>query len=61
METIVKKEHWENIYCTKSEQEVSWFQQYPKTSTDFVNLFSLNKNSKIIDIGGGDSHFVDAL
>jgi 2-polyprenyl-3-methyl-5-hydroxy-6-metoxy-1,4-benzoquinol methylase len=61
MEATTKKEHWENIYCTKQENEVSWFQQYPKTSMDFVQLFSLRKDSKIIDIGGGDSHFVDAL
>jgi 2-polyprenyl-3-methyl-5-hydroxy-6-metoxy-1,4-benzoquinol methylase len=61
METITRKEHWENIYCTKQENEVSWFQQYPKTSMDFVDLFSITKDSKIIDIGGGDSHFVDAL
>jgi 2-polyprenyl-3-methyl-5-hydroxy-6-metoxy-1,4-benzoquinol methylase len=61
METLQKKEHWENIYSTKTENEVSWFQQYPKTSMEFVGLFSLKKDSKIIDIGGGDSHFVDAL
>ncbi len=61
METVQRKEHWENIYCTKQENEVSWFQQYPKTLMDFVELFSLKKDSKIIDIGGGDSHFVDAL
>lgn len=61
MEATERKSHWENIYCTKAENEVSWFQQYPKTSMSFVELFSLNKNSKIIDIGGGDSHFVDAL
>ena len=61
MEATERKSHWENIYCTKAENEVSWFQQYPKTSMSFVEFFSLNKNSKIIDIGGGDSHFVDAL
>lgn len=61
METDEKKKHWETIYCTKQENEVSWFQQYPKTSMSFVELFSLQKDSKIIDIGGGDSHFVDAL
>ena len=55
------KEHWETIFNTKAEDEVSWFQPYPKTSMDFVELFSLQKMSKIIDIGGGDSHFVDAL
>ena len=56
-----EKEHWENIYRTKSEREVSWFQPYPKTSMEFIELFKLPVTANIIDIGGGDSHFVDAL
>lgn len=55
------KQHWENIYQTKAEDEVSWFQPYPKTSMEFVDLFHLPLDAVIIDIGGGDSHFVDAL
>ena len=55
------KKHWDNIYNTKSEDEVSWFQPYPKTSMEFVELFSLPLDANIIDVGGGDSHFVDAL
>lgn len=55
------KDHWEKIYETKVETEFSWFQEYPQTSIDFINLFNLSKDSKIIDIGGGDSHLVDAL
>lgn len=56
-----EKDHWEKIYSTKSEAEVSWFQPYPTTSMEFVELFNLPLHAKIIDIGGGDSHFVDAL
>ena len=56
-----KKEHWENAFSTKLETEVSWFQSYPKTSIEFIELFNLPLNANIIDIGGGDSHFVDAL
>ena len=55
------KSHWETIYSTKAEQEVSWFQEYPKTSMMFLELFDLPLHANIIDIGGGDSHFVDAL
>lgn len=55
------KQHWENVYGTKAEHEVSWFQPYPKTSIEFVDLFDLPLDANIIDIGGGDSHFVDAL
>lgn len=55
------KEHWEKVFATKAQNEVSWFQPYPKTSVSFVKLFDLPLNASIIDIGGGDSHFVDAL
>ena len=56
-----KKAHWENEFATKAETEVSWFQTYPKTSVEFLELFNLPLDANIIDVGGGDSHFVDAL
>jgi 2-polyprenyl-3-methyl-5-hydroxy-6-metoxy-1,4-benzoquinol methylase len=59
--TETEQQHWDNIYSSKSEIEVSWFQLYPKTSMEFVELFNLRLSANIIDIGGGDSHFVDAL
>ena len=55
------KQYWDHIYSTKAENEVSWFQPYPKTSMDFLDLFHLPLEASIIDVGGGDSHFVDAL
>ncbi|MEO6669916.1 MAG: class I SAM-dependent methyltransferase [Ferruginibacter sp.] len=55
------KDHWETVYTTKQETEVSWFQPYPKTSINFLELFQLPVTANIIDIGGGDSHLVDAL
>jgi cyclopropane fatty-acyl-phospholipid synthase-like methyltransferase len=55
------QQHWDKLYSTKAENEVSWFQPYPKTSMEFVELFHLPLDANIIDIGGGDSHFVDAL
>lgn len=56
-----KKQHWENVYQTKTPQEVSWTQAKPQTSLDFISSFKLEKNAKIIDIGGGESHLVDFL
>jgi trans-aconitate methyltransferase len=55
------KEHWENVYSTKEENQQSWFQQYPHTSIEFIELFNLPFDANIIDIGGGDSHLVDVL
>ena len=55
------KEHWDNVFSTNIEEQLSWFQPYPKTSMEFVQLFDLPLDANIIDVGGGDSHFVDAL
>ncbi len=59
--TSDRKHHWENVFATKAQNEVSWFQPYPKTSMEFLELFQLPLNANIIDIGGGDSHLVDVL
>ena len=56
-----RKEHWEKVYQTKQPHEVSWTQELPKTSLDFVHSFNLPKSASIIDIGGGDSKLVDYL
>lgn len=55
------KAHWEKIYATKQPHEVSWTQEKPTTSLDFIHSFDMLKTAKIIDIGGGDSHLVDYL
>jgi 2-polyprenyl-3-methyl-5-hydroxy-6-metoxy-1,4-benzoquinol methylase len=58
---MLRKEHWENVFSTKTEKEVSWYQEYPKTSVDYIVALQLPLEAKIIDIGGGDSHLIDAL
>jgi ubiquinone/menaquinone biosynthesis C-methylase UbiE len=60
MENILK-EHWEKVYETKQPHEVSWTQDIPQTSLDFIHSFGLSKSASIIDIGGGDSKLVDHL
>ncbi|MBK9329207.1 MAG: class I SAM-dependent methyltransferase [Sphingobacteriales bacterium] len=54
-------QHWETVYQTKQTNEVSWTQDVPQTSLDFIHSFNLPKSAKIIDIGGGDSKLVDYL
>jgi ubiquinone/menaquinone biosynthesis C-methylase UbiE len=61
LKTMKNKEHWDKVFATKAENEVSWFQTYPKTSMNFLELFNLPLDANIIDVGGGDSYFVDAL
>jgi len=59
--TISKKDHWEKIYNSKALDEVSWYQPIPKTSLNFIDSCSLQSNSPIIDVGGGDSFLSDYL
>ena len=56
-----RKKHWETVYETKNPDQVSWTQEVPKTSLEFIHSFGFSKQAKIIDIGGGDSKFVDFL
>ena len=55
------KQHWEQVFTSKSPQEVSWTQEYPTPSMDLIQGFNLPKSTAIIDIGGGDSLLVDTL
>ena len=55
------KRHWETIYKTKGPEQLSWTQEVPLTSLQFIEGFHLPKTARIIDIGGGDSRLVDHL
>ncbi len=55
------KKHWENIYTTKSLEDVSWYQPTPEISLEFIGTLQLNLDAAIIDVGGGDSFLVDHL
>lgn len=56
-----KQSHWQNVYQTKSLTDVSWYQQVPLQSLEFIEKFNLPKDAAIIDIGGGDSLLADNL
>ena len=56
-----QKQHWEEVYQTKAFENVSWFQPVPETSIQFFEEMNLPKNAQIIDVGAGESHFVDYL
>lgn len=56
-----RKNHWETVYSTKQPNEVSWTEEVPQTSLDFIHSFRLPRTARIIDVGGGDSKLVDFL
>jgi SAM-dependent methyltransferase len=61
MDSAGRQAHWENVYGTKGEKEVSWFQDSPTISLDLIDATGVAKGASILDIGGGASRLVDAL
>ena len=61
MSDVIRKAHWENVYTTKGENEVSWFQENPAPSLELIALAGISAGAAIIDIGAGASRLVDAL
>ena len=55
------KSHWENVFASKSDQQKSWFEEVPYTSMRLIKELGISRGAAIIDVGGGDSHLVDAL
>ena len=57
----MNSDYWNNIYKTKTEKEVSWYQEIPTTSLKLIEEIHPDINWSIIDIGGGESRLVDNL
>ena len=55
------KTHWEKIYSTVAPDAVSWYRAHLETSLALVERAAPDRSSAIIDIGAGESTFVDDL
>lgn len=53
--------HWEAVYSTRGEGDVSWFQPDPAASLAMIAAAGATPASSVIDIGGGASRLVDRL
>jgi trans-aconitate methyltransferase len=56
-----RKTHWQQVYLSKGEREVSWTQPNPEPSLSLIERFAASRQASIVDIGGGASRLVDAL
>jgi len=61
MVTLDRKAHWERVYSTKGEAEVSWYQDEPRLSLELIRAVVPATGGRIIDVGGGTSVLVDRL
>jgi len=56
-----RQAHWQRVYGSKSHKEVSWYQDEPVRSLEFIAAADIPKGAPIIDVGGGASTLVDHL
>jgi SAM-dependent methyltransferase len=61
MQEDSRQAHWEDVYITKDETVVSWFQDSPAPSLELIAQAGRGTDTDIIDIGGGASRLADHL
>jgi len=55
------RSHWDQVYTTRSAQEVSWYQPHAEQSLALIRRIAAGKPSRVIDVGGGASTLADDL
>lgn len=56
-----RPKHWESIYQTRGERELSWFEEVPAVSLELLEAAGLSAGTCVVDVGGGESRLVDEL
>ncbi len=56
-----RQSHWDAVYSTRGEQQLSWFEALPALSLRMLEAAGLTPETCVLDVGGGDSRLVDAL
>jgi hypothetical protein len=53
--------HWNTVYTSKRENEVSWLESLPTMSLRMIESAGLTRETCLIDIGGAEFVLVDAV
>jgi SAM-dependent methyltransferase len=53
--------HWRDVWSRRKHDEVSWFQELPETSLDFIARCGIASQDPVIDVGGGASSLAARL
>ena len=61
MSVLDRAEHWNRVYATKRETEVSWFETEASLSLALIKSWSRSTDDAAIDIGGGASRLAGGL
>ena len=55
------KEHWNEIYTYLDADELTWYEENPDASISLLSKCNIDKNDSVLDIGAGESTFIDSL
>ena len=58
---VERARHWDEVYGSRGETGVSWFQPRPAVSLELVEVLGIPRDAAVIDVGGGASSLVDQL
>lgn len=53
--------HWEEVYQTKKDEQLGWFEDFPETTLQLIEKCHLNPDATILNVGAGTSTLIDAL
>ncbi len=56
-----RQAHWQRVYTSKEENQLSWHEDAPALSLALLGEAGLRPEMAVVDIGGGTSRLVDAL
>lgn len=56
-----RREHWASVYANRGERDVSWFEAVPAVSVRMIEAAGVSADSRVIDVGAGESRVVDYL
>jgi SAM-dependent methyltransferase len=53
--------HWQRVYEREPSTGVSWYQEVPARSLEYIRATGIPRGAPIVDVGGGASTLVDHL
>jgi ubiquinone/menaquinone biosynthesis C-methylase UbiE len=58
---LENEKHWRRVFQTRAPNEVSWYQPHLELSFQMISRSGVHPDSRLLDVGGGDSTLVDDL
>jgi hypothetical protein len=48
-----RQSHWDAVYSTRGERQLSWFEALPSVSLRMMEAAGLTPETCVLDVGGG--------